>query len=257
MTSTPGDDNEVLTIVPEAEHISAIRLRDEARVGSHTHRSPRKLPRIYTGLFLLGFCWTFLQLALGIHSVEFSSGFETVSVAKRIAATGEFADPFMTPTGPTAHVAPVYPFVMGIAYRYFNLLGAGLLMTTLNAALLGLEMCLVAVLSLRTFGSIRPGVFGAVLLGAGTRLVPQHDALFSAVLLLAAGMALLWNNSARAGIWAGLSVLTVPSFDDLMSGKVTMSQVRDIELDDLLGRDPVTLDTAGLKQWIQIGRAHV
>ena len=39
---------------------------------------------------------------------------------------------------------------------------------------------------------------------------------------------------------AGLSVLTVPSFDDLMSGKVTMSQVRDIELDDLLGRDPVT-----------------
>ena len=50
---------------------------------------------------------------------------------------------------------------------------------------------------------------------------------------------------------AGLSVLTVPSFDDLMSGKVTMSQVRDIELDDLLGRDPVTLDAAGLKQWIQ------
>jgi FlaA1/EpsC-like NDP-sugar epimerase len=49
---------------------------------------------------------------------------------------------------------------------------------------------------------------------------------------------------------AGLSVLTVPSFDDLMSGKVTVSQVRHVELDDLLGRDPVTLDTAGLKQWI-------
>ena len=49
---------------------------------------------------------------------------------------------------------------------------------------------------------------------------------------------------------AGLKVLTVPSFDDLLSGKVTVSQIRNVELDDLLGRDPVTLDTAGLKHWI-------
>ena len=48
---------------------------------------------------------------------------------------------------------------------------------------------------------------------------------------------------------AGLKVLTVPSFDDLVSGKVTVSQVRHVELDDLLGRDPVVLDTAGLKNW--------
>ncbi len=47
---------------------------------------------------------------------------------------------------------------------------------------------------------------------------------------------------------AGLNVLTVPSFDDLLSGKVTVSQVRRVELDDLLGRDPVTLDSAGLRQ---------
>ena len=45
---------------------------------------------------------------------------------------------------------------------------------------------------------------------------------------------------------AGLKVLTVPSFDDLMSGKVSVSQLRAIELDDLLGRDPVKLDDAGL-----------
>lgn len=49
---------------------------------------------------------------------------------------------------------------------------------------------------------------------------------------------------------ARMEVLTVPSFDDLMSGKVTVSQVRNIELDDLLGRDPVVLDTAGLTHWI-------
>jgi len=45
---------------------------------------------------------------------------------------------------------------------------------------------------------------------------------------------------------AKVKVLTVPSFDDLMSGKVEVSQLRAIELDDLLGRDPVVLDGAGL-----------
>jgi len=45
---------------------------------------------------------------------------------------------------------------------------------------------------------------------------------------------------------AKLKALTVPSFDDLMSGKVAVSQLRAIELDDLLGRDPVVLDDAGL-----------
>jgi FlaA1/EpsC-like NDP-sugar epimerase len=47
---------------------------------------------------------------------------------------------------------------------------------------------------------------------------------------------------------AGLKVLTVPSFNDLVSGRVTVSQVRHIELDDLLGRDPVALDSEGLHQ---------
>jgi FlaA1/EpsC-like NDP-sugar epimerase len=49
---------------------------------------------------------------------------------------------------------------------------------------------------------------------------------------------------------AGLNVLTVPAFDDLMSGRVSISQVRKVEVDDLLGRDPVVLDTVGLRSWI-------
>ena len=47
---------------------------------------------------------------------------------------------------------------------------------------------------------------------------------------------------------AGVKALTVPSFDDLMSGRVAISQLRAIELDDLLGRDPVQLDDAGLHE---------
>ncbi len=50
---------------------------------------------------------------------------------------------------------------------------------------------------------------------------------------------------------AGVQALTVPSYQDLMSGKITVSQVRNIELDDLLGRDPVLLDESRLQTWIR------
>src|SRR5205814_4563090 len=46
---------------------------------------------------------------------------------------------------------------------------------------------------------------------------------------------------------AGLTVMTVPALSDIVSGKVSVSALRPIELDDLLGRDPVQLDEAGLK----------
>ena len=46
----------------------------------------------------------------------------------------------------------------------------------------------------------------------------------------------------------GIKVLTIPSYEDLLSGRVAISQLREIEIDDLLGRDVVQLDDAGLHQ---------
>jgi FlaA1/EpsC-like NDP-sugar epimerase len=56
----------------------------------------------------------------------------------------------------------------------------------------------------------------------------------------------LRRRAVRLATQAGLKVLTVPSFDDIVSGKVTVSQLRSVELDDLLGRDPVVLDSERL-----------
>ncbi len=49
---------------------------------------------------------------------------------------------------------------------------------------------------------------------------------------------------------AGLRVMTVPAYADIVGGRVSVSQLRPIELDDLLGRDPVRLDDAGLQGFL-------
>ncbi len=46
----------------------------------------------------------------------------------------------------------------------------------------------------------------------------------------------------------GIKVLTIPSFEDLLSGRVAISQLREIEIDDLLGRDVVQLDDNSLRE---------
>jgi FlaA1/EpsC-like NDP-sugar epimerase len=71
-----------------------------------------------------------------------------------------------------------------------------------------------------------------------------------AIIAMPSGSHLVRKHAIQLCNQAGLKVLTVPSFDDLLSGRVAISQLRAVELDDLLGRDPVTLDTAGLNEFL-------
>jgi FlaA1/EpsC-like NDP-sugar epimerase len=49
----------------------------------------------------------------------------------------------------------------------------------------------------------------------------------------------------------GIGVMTVPAIADIVSGKVSVSTLRKVELDDLLGRDAVQLDQAGLRTFLE------
>ena len=49
---------------------------------------------------------------------------------------------------------------------------------------------------------------------------------------------------------ARVEALTVPSYDELISGRSALASLRNVELDDLVGRDPVVLDNAGLAEWL-------
>jgi FlaA1/EpsC-like NDP-sugar epimerase len=44
-----------------------------------------------------------------------------------------------------------------------------------------------------------------------------------------------------------LQVLTVPAISDLISGRVSVSEIRPVDVEDLLGRDTVDLDNSGLQ----------
>ncbi|UCV10561.1 polysaccharide biosynthesis protein [Dechloromonas denitrificans] len=48
-------------------------------------------------------------------------------------------------------------------------------------------------------------------------------------------------------VQSGLKVLTVPSMNDMLAGNVAVSQMRQVQLEDLLGREPVQLDAEGLR----------
>lgn len=46
---------------------------------------------------------------------------ELQAVAVSLAQTGRFADPYMIPTGPTAHLPPIPPAIFALVYRLFGL----------------------------------------------------------------------------------------------------------------------------------------
>jgi len=48
-----------------------------------------------------------------------------------------------------------------------------------------------------------------------------------------------------------IEVLTIPLMSDLVSGRLNITQIRPVEVEDLLGRDKVSLDNSGLKKLIK------
>ena len=106
-----------------------------------------------------------------------------------------------------------------------------------------------------------PGKLGRLL--HGVRVLGRLDELPALAGKLGVKHAIVAMPSASHGVRrraaqlcseAGVKALTVPAFEDLMSGKVSVSQIRNIEVEDLLGRDPVVLDDAGLHAFLA-GRA--
>ena len=54
-----------------------------------------------------------------------------------------------------------------------------------------------------------------------------------------------------ACVRAGVKALIVPAIDDVMTGRVNVSEVRQVDVEDLLGRDPVRINTADVREYLR------
>lgn len=65
----------------------------------------------------------------------------------------------------------------------------------------------------------------------------------SHVILAMSGAVEACRRATDISVRAGAHVFTVPGLADVMSGRVSVSSIRPVEIEDLLGRDPVSIDT--------------
>jgi len=66
------------------------------------------------------------------------------------------------------------------------------------------------------------------------------------ILAVPSGNAVFRRKVADLCAQANLQLLTVPALEDIMSGKVSVNSIRRIEIEDLLGRESVSIDTANV-----------
>lgn len=124
--------------------------------------------RAFAAIFVLGFTLRFAFLFSGVLPSNYMRPFgEIGKVAISLARTGEFADPYKIPTGPTAHPTPVYAGIHGLICDAFGT-GAtsayvrGVLAITCFSALYAMLPWLGIRLGLGARAGLLAGLAGAV-----------------------------------------------------------------------------------------------
>jgi hypothetical protein len=141
----------------------------------------------------------------------FGRGNEMVSIARNLAATGTYGNPFPPAvTGPTAVVPPLYPVFLAGLIRLFGLSPLFVLVAELANVLVNAWIAaLMPRLSRIFYEGPVPGVFAGVLWLFSMRLLPQWDVSYTVlglVLFLLLSSATIERTS-RAPLWASLAGL--------------------------------------------------
>lgn len=129
--------------------------------------------RAFVFIFLLAFVIRAgLLVMLAMHEDNFYRlRGETGKVAASLLRTGEYANPYLIPTGPTAHPTPLWPAILYLVYDAFGITAAagyvrGLVAICSYSALFGLMPWFGRRLGLGTGAGLAAGIAGA--------LVPQQ-----------------------------------------------------------------------------------
>ena len=144
--------------------------------------------------------------------------------------TGQLADPYVIPTGPTAHLPPVIPFFLGMIYRYFGLTSTAGYVSRLFVIVNGsLLYALLPWLSEKLGTTRQAGFIGGI---TGALLIEYHghgEYLTGLVmgLLLAAFLGrwtknrVTWSGSLLLGLAMGAAFHVQPALLPVMLGCIT------------------------------------
>ena len=157
---------------------------------------------------------------------------EAARIAESIARNGAFADPYPVATGPTAHMAPVYPFLLSLVYRLPE--GTRLPARVALNILFGSLLCAAVMLAAATLGLDRQvGMTASVLLAVLPPSLPVEICNNSdtslvglwGVLSVAATAAWLRGRMERHavfGIFWGCTLLAAPVYAAVFAGYLWM-----------------------------------
>jgi hypothetical protein len=168
--------------------------QDDVEARGQDHLLEKFPKRTLAHWCVIVFAVSFLILAVlpetRLNDSDVPNGAETVRVARSLASSGTFADPFpLMPTGTTAHVAPVYPFLYSLVIRMFGTGYTALrIVWTINLAFFALQMALLPVLSYRLHLGVLAGIVAAAL-GTFSLYAPidtRWESFFAGTLLLVA-----------------------------------------------------------------------
>jgi hypothetical protein len=123
--------------------------------------------RAFLFIFLVAFSIRAIALTRVPESwITPSGGGQEDRIAVSLIERGEYSSTYKVPTGPTAHVPPLYPFLISLGYRLFGLtLTAGYLRWLVDIAIVSAAYAMLPWLAAR-FGLSREGGLLAGIAGA-------------------------------------------------------------------------------------------
>ena len=180
-------------------------------------------------IFLLAFSLRLAAvLAFHVYDDPFRGELERTAIS--LATTGVFGNPYMIPTGATAHVAPGYTLILAGIFRVFGTGTAGALVRTVVAVavsslLWALMPAVASRFSLERSAGVLAGLAGALL---PARLRVEADGEWETPYIALALVLILWlaiylwkkhDLSAKQAVWQGflwgLCLLFVPALLDI------------------------------------------
>ena len=132
-----------------------------------------------------------------------SADWELDAIAMSLATEGQFANPYIEPTGPTAHLAPIPPFMLALIYKIFGITTlAGIVGWLLRMLFQSAIWGLLPWIGERTGLGWKAGLTGGLAGALWPQWLAHGEALASVLLgLLVVAIIRRWDSSARA-TWA-------------------------------------------------------